>query len=160
MIIRTGRLTLLPLEAAHAEEMAGVLGDPALYAFTGGEPLTATALRTRYERMVAGSPNPAVSWWNWVVRLDEEGCLAGTVQATVTAGVAEIAWVIGTPWQRRGIATEATRGLVAWLAAEGVRTVVAHIHPEHTASAAVAAAVGLAATDVWHDGEVRWQGPA
>jgi RimJ/RimL family protein N-acetyltransferase len=40
----------------------------------------------------------------------------GTVQATVgpdAGGVhAEIAWVIGTAWQRRGIATEAARALV------------------------------------------------
>lgn len=35
--------------------------------------------------------------------------------------------------------------------------VVAHVHPDHLASAAVAAAAGLTATDEWHDGEMRWQ---
>lgn len=159
--IRTGRLTLLPLRVAHAEEMAAVLGDPELHAFIGGAPYSPEDLCTRYERLVAGSPDPAVSWCNWVIRLDGEGCLTGTVQATVSADaeglVAEIAWVVGTAWQRRGIAAEAARGLVARLGAEGVRMVVAHIHPEHTASAAVAAAAGLVATDHLHDGEVRWQ---
>ncbi|WP_137988932.1 GNAT family N-acetyltransferase [Streptomyces vilmorinianum] len=159
--IRTHRLTLLPLAVAHAEEMAGVLADPELYAFIGGTPPTPQALRERYERLAAGSPDPGVSWCNWVVRLGDADadCLTGTVQATVTDGgeTAEIAWMVGTPWQRRGIATEAVRQLVAWLAARGVGTVVAHIHPDHAASAAVATAAGLKPTDEWNDGEIRWR---
>ncbi|MCX5297117.1 GNAT family N-acetyltransferase [Streptomyces sp. NBC_00193] len=161
MIIRTGRLTLLPLEASHAAEMAAVLGDPELHAFIGGTPLTESELRTRYTRLVAGSPDPAVTWCNWVVRLDSEDCLTGTVQATVSGDTAETAWVVGTPWQRRGIAVEATRAMVEWLGKEaGVCTVIAHVHPDHTASAAVATRVGLTATDRVEDGEIRWEGPA
>ncbi|QWB23866.1 MULTISPECIES: GNAT family N-acetyltransferase [Streptomyces] len=175
--ISTPRLDLLPLRVEHAEEMAGVLADPALHAYIGGEPDTLAGLRSRYRRMTAGSPDPAVSWLNWVIRLREPSCLTGTVQATVgpstvgpsTVGpsavgpsdrglVAEIAWVVGTPWQGRGIATEAARGLVTRLGEQSVHTVVAHIHPDHRASAAVATAAGLAPTDEWHDGEIRWQG--
>ncbi|RFC74458.1 GNAT family N-acetyltransferase [Streptomyces sp. AcE210] len=159
--IATRRLELLPLQVEFAGEMAAVLGDPALHAFIGGAPLSAGELRERYGRLVAGSPDPAVSWCNWVLRIRDEGCLAGTVQATVgTDGdglEAEIAWVVGVSWQGRGLATEAARALVDWLGQWSVRTVVAHIHPDHAASAAVAAACGLAPTDRMHDGEVRWQ---
>ncbi len=154
----TERLDLLPLRVEHAEEMAKVLSDPALHAFIGGAPDTEQALRARYERMTAGSPDPTVSWLNWVIRLREADCLTGTVQATVsTSGdpSAEIAWVVGTPWQGRGIATEAVRGLVGWLDEQSM-AIVAHIHPDHGASAAVATAAGLAPTDEWHDGEIRW----
>ncbi|GAA1964893.1 GNAT family N-acetyltransferase [Kitasatospora viridis] len=155
--IRTERLTLLPLLVEHAREMATVLADPALHRFIGGEPDNAPALLARYRRLVAGSPDPAVSWCNWVVQMD--GSLTGTVQATVTDGgtTAEVAWVVGTPWQGRGIAREAARGLVGWLAGHGVRTVLAHVHPEHHTSAAVAAAAGLAPTERWQDGERRWE---
>lgn len=153
----TARLDLEPLRVAHAEEMAGVLADPALYAFTGGEPLDAVALRARYARLVAGSPEPGVGWLNWVVRARAEGRLAGCVQATVTGRRAEVAWVVGSAWQGRGIATEAARALVGWLEGRAVREVVAHVHPAHGASAAVAAAAGLVATDEWSDGEVRWR---
>jgi RimJ/RimL family protein N-acetyltransferase len=55
------------------------------------------------------------------------------------------------------MASEAAQGLVGWLGGQGVTTVVAHIHPDHRASAAVAAAAGPTATEEWHDGEVRWQ---
>ncbi|MFJ1600675.1 GNAT family N-acetyltransferase [Streptomyces sp. NPDC088261] len=177
--IETERLTLVPLRVEHAREMAVVLSDPALHGFIGGTPETEAELRVRYTRMVGGSPDPEVSWCNWVLGLRTEGVedggkwrggegtLAGTVQATVTSAgpgstpgqgaVAEIAWVVGTPWQGHGLASEAARGLVRWLEARGVGTVIAHIHPEHGASAAVARACGLTPTDRWHDGEVRWQ---
>ncbi len=93
-----------PLSVAHAGEMAEVLADPALHAFIGGAPLSPPELRARYERLAAGSPDPAVTWLNWVVRLRSEDRLTGTVQATLTDGgrVAEVAWVVGTAWQGRG----------------------------------------------------------
>lgn len=164
--IGTGRLDLVPLLVEHAGEMAAVLSDPALYTFIGAAPPAPSELRARYRRLTAGSPDRGVGWLNWVIRLRSERRLTGTVQATVgRAGPAaegagpdaEIAWIVGTPWQGRGIATEAARGLVTWLERQGVRTLVAHIHPDHRASAAVAAAVGLSATGEWHDGEVRWR---
>ncbi|MFJ3768336.1 GNAT family N-acetyltransferase [Streptomyces sp. NPDC090082] len=157
--VRTERLDLVPLAVEHAGEMAGVLDDPALHTFIGGAPLTGPELRARYERLVAGSPDPATVWCNWVVRVRATGRLAGTVQATVTGGgrTAEVAWVTGTPWQGRGIAREAAGALVALLTERGVRTVVAHVHPDHGASAAVAHAAGLTPTEEQQDGETRWE---
>jgi RimJ/RimL family protein N-acetyltransferase len=158
--ISTGRLDLLPLRVEYAKEMAVVQADPDLYAFIGGSPPTVEALRTRYALMIAGSADPDVSWCNWVIRLRQSGRLAGTVQATISTGdgaVAEVAWVIGTRWQGRGIATEAARALVDWLGQQSVRTVIAHIHPAHLASAAVAAKAGLAPTSEEQDGETRWR---
>ncbi|MFD9395878.1 GNAT family N-acetyltransferase [Streptomyces sp. NPDC060000] len=155
----TARLDVLPLRVAHAAEMAVVLGDPALHTFIGGAPSTPEVLRARYERLVAGSPDPSVAWWNWVLRVRDTGRLAGTVQATVTGGGdhAEVAWVVGTAWQGRGLASEAAAGLVGLLREQGVRTIVAHVHPGHQASAAVARSAGLSATPERQDGEVRWR---
>ncbi|QFZ18381.1 GNAT family N-acetyltransferase [Saccharothrix syringae] len=157
-VIATERLDLVPLRVEHATEMAEVLSDPALHAFTGGAPDSPRELRRRYGRLTAGSPDPGVDWLNWVVALRAEDRLVGTVQATrVHDDHTEIAWVVGTPWQGRGIAAEAARALVDWLRGKGVRTVVAHVHPDHHASAAVATAAGLAPTDRYHDGEVEWR---
>ncbi|MEV0369245.1 GNAT family N-acetyltransferase [Streptomyces sp. NPDC050636] len=153
------RLDLLPLREEHAPEMARVLADPALYIFTGGGPDSEDGLRARYRRLLAGSPDPAVTWCNWALRLRAENRLTGYVQATIAAGEAEIAWVVGTPWQRRGLAAEAVTELVGHLLADPspVAAVLAHIHPEHRASAAVATAAGLRATEARQDGEVRWE---
>ncbi|MDH6215922.1 GNAT family N-acetyltransferase [Streptomyces pseudovenezuelae] len=155
--IHTPRLDLLPLRVDHAAEMAEVLSDPALHTFIGGTPASPDALRTRYERLTTGSPDPTVTWLNWVLHHRTHTHLLGTVQATVTGPEAEIAWVIGTPWQGHGYASEAVRGLVTWLEERSVPMVIAHIHPGHLASAAVARAAGLEPTDEEQDGERRWR---
>lgn len=158
-LLATRRLDLVPLHPSHADEMALVLADPGLHAFTGGAPLSPRALRARYERLAAGSPDPAVVWANWVLRLRGQGLLVGTVQATVGAALdrAELAWTVGAPWQGHGFATEAARALADWLTELPVGLLVAHVHPDHAASAAVAAACGLRPTPYRQDGEIRWE---
>lgn len=155
--IRTARLDLLPLSVGHADEMAGVLADPALYAFTGGSPPTLGELRTRYARLAAGAPGAGTVWGNWVLRMRADGRLCGYVQVTIREGVAEVAWVVGTPWQGRGLADEAARGLVAHLRRLPLRAFVAHVHPCHHASAAVAASAGLVRTGLVQDDEAVWR---
>ncbi len=158
-MIATRRLDLVPLHPSHADEMALVLADPALHSFIGGAPLPPRALRARYERLAAGSPDPAVVWANWVLRLRERGCLVGTVQARIATALdrAEPAWTVGTSWQGQGFATEAARALADRLTRLPVGLLVAHVHPDHAASAAVAAACGLRPTPYREDGEIRWE---
>ncbi|MFG2909587.1 GNAT family N-acetyltransferase [Kitasatospora sp. NPDC048286] len=155
--LRSERLDLLPIAPAHAEELAAALADPALHTHTGGRPATVEEQHARCARLAAGSPDPAEAWGNWVLRLRADGALTGYVQTTVRPDEAELAWVVGTPWQHRGLATEAARALLAHLAAAGVPTAVAHIHPDHHASAGVARALGLHPTARPQDGETRWQ---
>ncbi|GHF30798.1 hypothetical protein GCM10018790_05470 [Kitasatospora xanthocidica] len=155
--LRSERLDLLPIAPGHAEELAAALADPALHAFTGGRPATAEEMRARCARLAAGSPDPAERWGNWVLRLRADGVLTGYVQATVGPEETELAWVVGTLWQRRGLAVEAARALLDHLTAAGVTTAVAHIHPDHRASAAVARTLGLRPTARTQDGETRWQ---
>ena len=160
--IATPRLRLNPLRVDDADAMAGVLAGPALYRFTGGEPPTSDALRRRYAAQVTGvSPDGTERWLNWIVRLVAGGHAIGFVQATVTRDgrEADIGWVIGVPWQGRGYASEAVAALVAWLRESGIAEVTAHIHPEHEASARVAARAGLMPTDGIEDGERVWRAP-
>jgi RimJ/RimL family protein N-acetyltransferase len=140
--------------------MAAVLDDAALHRYTGGRPDSADELRRRYVRQARGrSPDGSERWVNWVVRERASGEAVGYVQATVedAAGAAELAWVMGSRFQRRGYATEAVQAMVGRLAEEGVALLRAHIHPGHAASAGVARAAGLAPSPVELDGEVRWE---
>jgi RimJ/RimL family protein N-acetyltransferase len=167
--LATDRLRLEPLRVDHADEMVAVLADPALYTFTGGEPPTLDGLRERYGLQARGqSPDGTEVWHNWIVRVagddgapgvEPGGSAIGFVQATVTDGgrAADVAWVVGVPWQGLGYATEAAIAMVDWLVVHGVRTVTAHVHPDHEASAGVARRLGFAPTERIEDGEVVWR---
>ena len=158
--ISTDRLELIPLEREHAESLFSVLSDATLYEHTGGVPPASVAeLRVRYARLEARrSPDGAELWLNWVLRETATGMSVGCVQVTVTARYADLAWVVGTSWQRRGYATEAARALIVWLRCAGVKVVRAKIHPMHTASQRVATNVGLSRTPETMDGEDVWVG--
>jgi len=158
--LATPRLDLIPLQPEDADEMVDVLADARLYAFTGGRPPSRDELRARYEHQFVGhSAEGAEEWHNWIVRRRPEGEAIGYMQATTTdsGGSADIAWLIGVPWQGRGFAAEAARGLVDWLERAGVSVITAHVHPDHHASSAVAARGGLEPTDRIDDGERVWQ---
>jgi RimJ/RimL family protein N-acetyltransferase len=163
-----------------------VLADSALYGFIGGGPEPPDELAARVRRQAAGvSPDGTQAWLNWVIRAappanrpasPEQATsltdrtepphdapragaphpLVGTFQGTVTGSQAELAWVVGTAHQGRGFATEAGLAVAAWLEAQGVTTLTAHIHPDHAASQGVARRLGLEPTDTLQDGEVRW----
>ncbi|HEY5296199.1 MAG TPA: GNAT family N-acetyltransferase [Gaiellaceae bacterium] len=158
--LQTTRLVLEPLEVRHAAEMTVVLADPELHRHVGGRPLSLEELRTRYEHQVRGrSDDGAERWFNWILRAGESGLAVGYVQATVgvATGIADLAWVIGSPFQGNAFAGEAASAMVEWLRRQGVVAVTAHLHPDNAASAAVARAIGLAPSSTVVDGEVRWE---
>lgn len=176
---RTERLNAEPLTVAHSLELAAALDDPVLHEFTGGSPLSATAMAQRSARLATRrSADGSQVWANWALRVRDTGEAIGTLQATLPAAgpiagpttdpaagpatsvaeVAEVAWVVARSAQGRGYASEAAAGLVSRLRQAGW-TVVAHIHPDHVASQRVAAAAGMSPTDRVVDGEVRWITP-
>jgi RimJ/RimL family protein N-acetyltransferase len=158
--IRTARLALTPLVASDADAMLELYTDERMFEFTGGQPPSLEQLRARYEALERGrSPSGGEQWMNWIVRLGDEQLPVGVMQATVTQGgcAADVAWEVGVAWQGRGIASEAATAMVDWLAAQGVTQLQAMVHPEHAASAAVAARAGLSPTAERIDGEVVWR---
>ena len=153
----TDRLVLAPLRLSDAREMQAVLASPELYRFTGGSPPSFEQLTERYRHQIVGPDDPDVSWHNWIVRSRTTGSAVGYVQATVTGDTADIAWLVGVPWQRQGIGVEAASAMCAWLATRGVHRLTAHIHPDHVGSAKVAARLGLIATSSTDaEGEQIW----
>ncbi|MGB9184956.1 MAG: GNAT family N-acetyltransferase [Solirubrobacteraceae bacterium] len=155
--ILTDRLVLEPLRLEHADEMVSLLSDLSLFGFTGGTPPTLDALRATYGRWATERCGPSGErWLNWVARERRIGAPVGWLQATLTGGRAELAWTIGNDYQGRGLAREAAAAVVDQLRGAGIRQFVAHIHPQHNASIAVATAIGMLPTDRSVDGEVVW----
>ncbi|ASO21406.1 RimJ/RimL family protein N-acetyltransferase [Actinoalloteichus hoggarensis] len=159
--IGTPRLMLEPLLLEHAEPMAQALADPRLHTFIGGSPASPEQLRLRYRTLLAGSPDDGVSWCNWALRTRCDDRIVGTVGATVFISrpgrPTEMSWVLGMPWQGRGLAKEAALALAEWLARQGVQVLEACIHPDHHASGRVAASAGMRPTNRESDGEIVWQ---
>jgi RimJ/RimL family protein N-acetyltransferase len=158
--LATPRLSLIPLQPEDAAEMVDVLADLRLYTFTGGGPPSRDELLARYVRQSVGrSADGSEEWHNWIIRPRPQGEAIGFAQATIAGprGPADIAWLIGVPWQGHGFAAEAARAVVAWLEGGGVSVITAHIYPGHSASEAVAARAGLEPTDEIDDGERIWR---
>jgi RimJ/RimL family protein N-acetyltransferase len=138
--------------------MFPVLEEPALYTYTGGKPPASRddveawflALESRQ------SPDGLEAWLTWIIELTSGREAIGYVQATVTGGRADLAWLIGTPWQGQGYAGEAATALVVWLLDNRVSEITAHVHPGHVASHRVALSAGLKRSGVVSDGEEVW----
>ncbi len=160
--VTTERLRLDPLSVDHAIDMVGVLADPSLYEYMGGEGPSLEQLQRRYTSQAYGrSQDESEGWFNWIVTGRDTDAPIGFVQATIQQHgplfVAEIAWVIAPIHQGRGMASEAAIAMTQWLRSNGVSRFIAHVHPEHLASIGVARHVGLHPTPVLKDGEVRWE---
>jgi ribosomal-protein-alanine N-acetyltransferase len=126
-VVTTGRLTLEPQVAAHADEMFAVLGDPALYEHENEPPPSIEWLRARYARLESRrSADGREQWLNWIIRLPSSEAI-GYVQATVhPGGRAAIAYVLSSRYWGRGLASEAVEAMLAELIAHhGARALTA-----------------------------------
>jgi RimJ/RimL family protein N-acetyltransferase len=117
--IRTERLTLEPLTAAHAPAMFALLSDPLIYTYLDFPPPASVEYLSRYYAQLETrrSPDGTQEWLNWIVVLD--GAPIGLVQATISADGCEIAYILGSTHWGRGYAFEAMTAMLAQL--EGQR---------------------------------------
>ena len=158
--LRSQRLVLSPMVRDDASDLFGLLQEPSIHRFTGNAPPASVDALQRKIRLWEGrrSPEGDELWLNWTLRLRSSGQVVGYVQASVGKEWADLAWVIGTPFQNLGYATEASLHVVAWLR-EYLRVAKfrAAIHPENIASCRVAAHIGLQPRGQLSDeGEQLW----
>lgn len=145
-VVVTGDLTLEPQVAANADEMFGVLSDPAIYTYENAPPQSLAGLRERYAELESRrSPNGREQWLNWVVRL-ARGPLIGYVQATVVAdGHAAVAYEFHSRHRGRGLGTRAVAAMLGELAAQhGVRSATAVLKRENQRSLRLLLRLGFA----------------
>jgi [ribosomal protein S5]-alanine N-acetyltransferase len=143
--LRTERLALEPLVAAHAEPMYELLQDPAIYPHLDwGPPPSLEQLRSVYGQLEARrSPDGAEGWLNWVVKTPDGRCI-GYVQATVTQAACWVAYVLGSAYRGRGYAREATAAMMRHVAGElGTRRFLATVEAANRPSIGLLKALGF-----------------
>jgi RimJ/RimL family protein N-acetyltransferase len=113
--LRTARLVLEPLTVAHAPAMFDVLRDPLIYTYLDfGPPTSLAHLQRVYAALERrASPDGTEEWLNWIVVLD--GAPIGVVQATISAGGCEVAYILHSAHWGRGYALEAMTAMLAHL---------------------------------------------
>jgi RimJ/RimL family protein N-acetyltransferase len=155
-VIHGRRVLLVPLAAEHADDLAGLLEDAFVRdALRVGD---VEGLRRRFAAWESRrSPDGEERWLNWVVRERADGRALGWVQATVRGATASVAYALLAAERGRGAASDAVRAMIQSLRTElGVTDLTASIAPANLASAHVARAVGLEATDGRDEDEVIW----
>jgi endoglucanase len=157
--IQGRRVLLVPLCAADADELVGLLDDPVVRGFLGVAELG--GLRHRFagwERR--RSPGGWEGWLNWVVRDRGDRRALGWAQATVEKRTASVAYALLPRERGRGAASDALRAITAWLrTAGGAGDVTASIAPANLASQRVARAAGFVPGDRTREGERVWVRP-
>ena len=155
-VIASDSLMLAPLREADADRLAGLLDEPQLREWLRSE--NPAGLRDRFKSWEPGrSADGRESWLNWIVTSRTDARALGWVQATVSNGVAVIAYAILPSERGHGVATEAARAVTRWLREQpGVTAVEAVIDPENRASQSVAANAGFTRTDRLRAREEVW----
>lgn len=130
--------------------MLPILSDERIYAYIPDTRYTTVAaLRSRYERLAAGSPSPAEIWWNYIVFRRGSPEPIGYVQATLLPRLrlAHVAYVLSPLHWGQGHATEALGWLLAEIARRGdIDTAQAQIDARNHASMAVVRRLGFTFT--------------
>ena len=153
----TQRLVLEPLEACHAPILYPALRDERLFRFIPQDPPESErALQERYSRLEARqSPDGTQGWLNWAMRLAGTSTYVGTLEATVCPdATASIAYVVFTPHQGYGYATEGLRCIVEYLqVARGSRRIIALIDTRNGPSTAVVERLGFTRVETIRDAD-------
>jgi RimJ/RimL family protein N-acetyltransferase len=155
--IPSERALLIPLRAADADDLAGLLEEQQLREWLSVEDLE--ALRARFATWESRrSPDGAETWLNWVVRESREGRALGWVQATVFGESASVAYALLPAERGAGVASDALRALTRWLHDQlGVMTLTAEIDDANAPSVRVAVAAGFERTARRAGDEVVWE---
>ena len=168
-MIETAGLRLIPCGLAHFEamlrderELASMLGVSAAEGWLGFD-AAKEAMPPSY-RYLKAHPS-AHGWWTYLFVHRADNALVGVggfKGEPDEAGTVEIGYSVAPGYRRRGLATEAARGMIEHAFSHArVKSVVAHTLPEENASTRVLGRVGMkfvgAVIDP-EDGEVwRWR---
>jgi len=152
-ILETERLRLRQFRPTDLDPLFELYRDPAIRRYFPDGTRTREQTREELEWFSRGEP---LSLWATELKEDDTfvgrcGLLPWTIDGR---NEVEVAYMIGKPWQRRGLATEAARALVRHgFETLGLTRIIALVDPAHAESIGVARRAGLLhERDVFFDG--------
>ena len=162
--LETSRLRLVPAtpaliddELAGPERLAAALGAKLPVDWP---PEHHDADTLEYWREQLSQPG-AEGWWLYYMLLTEPDppILVGTVsyKGPPNDGVVEIGYSVVRSWRRRGLATEASRGLIEAAWEQGVKLVIAHTFADLEPSIGVLGKLGFEPAGLNEEGELGFR---
>jgi RimJ/RimL family protein N-acetyltransferase len=146
MPISTDRLLLRPWGRADAEPFAELNADPDVMRFIGaGHTLDRPGSDALLERVIGEWDARGHGLW----AVEEDGELLGFCGLSVPMFLpqvlpsVEVGWRLRRAAWGRGIATEAARAALAWGFRQGMREIVAIVHPDNDRSLRVTSKLGM-----------------
>ncbi len=153
--IETARLRLRPFTLADLDELAPLLGDPAVMRYLGvegGKPLTRAEAAAALDNMITGWRKRG--YGRWAVLLKATAQLIGLCGFRLHEDTPELIYLFGTTHWGQGFAAEAAQASLRYGFAElRFERIVAFTRPENTASQRVLQKLGLR-----FDGEAQLHG--
>jgi ribosomal-protein-alanine N-acetyltransferase len=153
IVLETERLRLRTFRPSDLDDLFELYRDPQIRRYFPDGTRTYEQTREELEWFSRGAPYSL-----WATELKEDGAFVGrcgllpwTIEGRDEV---EVAYMIGKPWQRRGLATEAACALVRHgFESLGLERIIALIDPAHAESIAVARRAGLShERDLFFDG--------
>lgn len=145
--LRSERLDLEPVRAAHADEVWAQLDDDRMWTyFPQLRPSTIADLRAQYAKWERGSTTPTTVWLNWLCRERIRGDLVGAMQSTIfpEMRIAYLAWAVYPAHQRCGYAAEAARAVISHVRDRySIRRFLAEMHVNNEPSYRLAQSLGF-----------------
>lgn len=145
--ITTERLTLRVLEPGDAEAIFAYRADPEVSRYQNWVPASAAEIRAFLEGLAGIGPDTPGRWFQLGIVLRATGELAGDCGIHVSAAEpreVEVGITVAPAFQRRGLAAEALRAVLAFLFdGLGKHRVYGSLDPRNAASLALLERVGM-----------------
>lgn len=150
-ILSTGRCILRETVVEDVDAFYGIYAEPSITRYMEGL-FEDRDQERRYIESYRKCMYEFYGFGIWTVILRETGEIIGRAGLTMRGGsdVPELGFVIGVPWQGRGLAREVCEAILKYGEKElELEKVQAYVEPENTASEALLQWLGFAATDTY-----------
>ncbi len=115
--------------------------------------------KSESDRLISFWLKAATDGWGfrWALLLVEDDTFIGHIGFNSLSACSEIAYHMIPPYWGKGFMTEAAEAAISWRRDGGAVEIEAFIEPENTSSIALAARLGMQATDQFSEGARRYR---